>query len=124
MKKGKELEEIINENLPKLFKKYFLPKIDEKRLEDKLNEIKPKLDSEIENLLKKYPTEGKKAMSISSRMFFGHIDFWMHKDNPDIKVILFSDRYARFKDIVTVLDAMNEVGVRNLNIAARTEANE
>jgi len=83
MKKGKELEEIINENLPKLFKKYFLPKIDEKRLEDKLNEIKPKLDSEIENLLKKYPTEGKKAMSISSRMFFGHIDFWMHKDNPD-----------------------------------------
>ena len=43
----------------------------------------------------------------------------MHNDNPDLKVILFSDRLTRFKDIVSVLDVLNGEGVRNLNIAAR-----
>ena len=43
----------------------------------------------------------------------------MHKKDPDLKVIVFSDRLARFKDIVTVLDILNGEGIRNLNIAAR-----
>lgn len=47
----------------------------------------------------------------------------MYKDNPGLKVILFSDRLTRFKDIVIVLDVMNEIGVRNLNIAAKTDTN-
>jgi biopolymer transport protein ExbD len=44
------------------------------------------------------------------------------KTDPDIKVILFSDRSAKFSDIVSVLDVMNELGVRNLNIAAKTDS--
>jgi len=44
-----------------------------------------------------------------------------HSDNPDVEVILFSDRMVRFKNIVSILDDLNEIGVRNLNIAARVE---
>jgi len=44
-----------------------------------------------------------------------------HRDNPDVEVILFSDRMVRFKNIVSILDDLNEIGVRNLNIAARVE---
>ena len=43
----------------------------------------------------------------------------MHKKDPGLKVIVFSDRLTRFKDIVSVLDILNGAGVRNLNIAAR-----
>jgi len=46
----------------------------------------------------------------------------IRKDDPGLKVVLFSDRAARFSDIVAVLDVMNELGVRSLNIAARTDA--
>jgi biopolymer transport protein ExbD len=45
----------------------------------------------------------------------------MYKLNPSLKVVLFSDRLARFKDIVAVLDVMNELGIKSLNIAARAE---
>lgn len=45
----------------------------------------------------------------------------LHKKNPGLKVILFSDRLARFKDIVAVLDALKEIGVHNLSLAAKTE---
>lgn len=44
------------------------------------------------------------------------------KKNSDLKVMLFSDKSAKFSDIVAVLDVMNELGVRNLNIAAKTDA--
>ncbi|OIO33641.1 MAG: hypothetical protein AUJ70_02920 [Candidatus Omnitrophica bacterium CG1_02_40_15] len=44
-----------------------------------------------------------------------------HKDNPDLEVILFSDKMVRFKNIVTILDDLNEIGIRNLNIAAKVE---
>lgn len=44
----------------------------------------------------------------------------IYKNNPDIKVVLFSDKLARFKDIVAVLDIMNELGIKSLNIAAKT----
>jgi len=45
----------------------------------------------------------------------------MHNDNPDLEVILFSDKMVRFKDIVTVLDAVNDLGIKNLNIASGSE---
>ena len=45
----------------------------------------------------------------------------MHKNNPEINVILSSDRLVRFKDIVDVLDILSELGIKNLNIAATTE---
>ena len=44
-----------------------------------------------------------------------------HRDNPELEVILFSDRMVRFKSIVAILDDLNEIGVRNLNIAAKVE---
>lgn len=43
-----------------------------------------------------------------------------YQGNRDIKIILFSDNLARFKDIVAVIDTLKEIGVRNLNIAAKT----
>lgn len=46
----------------------------------------------------------------------------MYENDRDMRVILFSDRSARFKDIVTALDILNETGVRNLNIAAKAES--
>jgi len=45
----------------------------------------------------------------------------LYKNNPSLKVVLFSDKLARFKDIVAVLDVMNELGIKSLNIAAKTD---
>lgn len=45
----------------------------------------------------------------------------IYKNNPKISVMLRSDRLARFKDIVYVLDTLTEIGVKNLNIVAITE---
>ena len=45
----------------------------------------------------------------------------LHQANPDLEVILFSDRMVRFKDLVALLDIFNELGIRNLNIATKTE---
>lgn len=47
--------------------------------------------------------------------------FKLHQANPDLEVILFSDRMVRFKDLVALLDIFNELGVKNLNIATKTE---
>jgi biopolymer transport protein ExbD len=44
-----------------------------------------------------------------------------YSDNPGLGVIISSDRLVRFKDIVDVLDILNAVGVKNLNIAATSE---
>ena len=44
-----------------------------------------------------------------------------HKDNPDLTVVLRSDRLVRFKEIVVVLDILSELGIRNLDIAATAE---
>jgi len=44
-----------------------------------------------------------------------------YKNNPSLKVVLFSDKLARFKDIVAVLDIMNDLGIKSLNIAARAD---
>jgi biopolymer transport protein TolR len=45
----------------------------------------------------------------------------LYKRDRDLKVMLLSDKSAKFSDVVAVLDVMNELGVRNLNIAAKTE---
>ena len=45
----------------------------------------------------------------------------LHRVNPDLEVILFSDKMVRFKDLVALLDIFNELGIKNLNIATRTE---
>ncbi|MDD5653668.1 MAG: biopolymer transporter ExbD [Candidatus Omnitrophica bacterium] len=45
----------------------------------------------------------------------------LHNDNPDLEVVLFADNMVRFKDIVAVLDAVNDLGIKNLNIASGTE---
>jgi len=44
-----------------------------------------------------------------------------HRNNPDLEVILFSDKAVRFKSIVSILDDLNEIGIKNLNIAAKVE---
>ncbi|MFA5388337.1 MAG: biopolymer transporter ExbD [Candidatus Omnitrophota bacterium] len=44
-----------------------------------------------------------------------------HKDNPNLEVILFSDKMVKFRNIVSVLDDLNELGIKNLNIAAKVE---
>lgn len=45
----------------------------------------------------------------------------IYKDNPDLSVVLLSDRLVHFREIVNILDILNELGIRNLNIAAKTE---
>ena len=45
----------------------------------------------------------------------------LETENPDLEVVLRSDRMVQFKNIVNVLDALNELGIKNLNIAATTE---
>ncbi len=47
--------------------------------------------------------------------------YLLHKDNPELSVVLRSDRLVRFKDVVRVLDILSELGIANLNIAATTE---
>jgi biopolymer transport protein ExbD len=44
-----------------------------------------------------------------------------YNNNPGLSVIVSSDRLVRFKDIVDVLDILNAIGVKNLNIAATSE---
>ena len=44
----------------------------------------------------------------------------LRKRNPDLSVILRSDRLVRFKDIVEVLDLLTELGITKLDIAATT----
>jgi len=45
----------------------------------------------------------------------------LHQTDPGLEVILYSDKMVRFKDIVGLLDIFNELGVKNLNIATKTE---
>ncbi len=45
----------------------------------------------------------------------------LHKNSPDMEVILFSDKMVKFRYIVSILDDLNEIGIKNLNIAAKVE---
>jgi biopolymer transport protein ExbD len=41
--------------------------------------------------------------------------------NPNIAAILYVDRIVQFKNVVKVLDILSEIGIKNLNIAAKNE---
>ncbi|MGE5309004.1 MAG: ExbD/TolR family protein [Deltaproteobacteria bacterium] len=41
-----------------------------------------------------------------------------YRDNPDVSVVIRSEKLVRFQDVVSVLDVLNAIGVRNLDIAA------
>lgn len=45
----------------------------------------------------------------------------MYRNNPDLTVILRSDRLVRFKDIVEILDILSDLGITRLDIAATKE---
>ena len=45
----------------------------------------------------------------------------MYKNNPDLTVVLRSDRLVRFKDIVEILDILSDLGITRLDIAATKE---
>jgi biopolymer transport protein ExbD len=45
----------------------------------------------------------------------------IHRSDPGLEVILYSDKMVRFKDIVGILDILNELEISNLNIATKTE---
>ena len=44
-----------------------------------------------------------------------------YKDNPDISVVLYVDKNVNFKNVVSVLDLLSELGITRLNIAAAAE---
>jgi biopolymer transport protein ExbD len=44
-----------------------------------------------------------------------------HSQNPSVVVVLRADKLVNFKNVVSVLDMLTEVGVNNLNIAAVNE---
>ena len=47
--------------------------------------------------------------------------YMKQKENPNLIVILRADRLVSFKNIVSVLDTLSELGITNLNIAAVKE---
>lgn len=45
----------------------------------------------------------------------------LYRENPELSVILSSDRMVKFKDVVVVLDILSELGITRLNIAATNQ---
>ena len=45
----------------------------------------------------------------------------VQKKNPDVGVVLRADKSARFKDVVEVLDALNELAIAKLDIEALSQ---
>ncbi len=45
----------------------------------------------------------------------------LHRSNPDINAIVHSDKMVPFKDVVGVLDVLNELGVNKLSIGTISE---
>ena len=48
----------------------------------------------------------------------------LHKQNPDLSVLVRADRLACFKNIVEVIDPLVSVGITKLNIAATTQSEQ
>ena len=42
----------------------------------------------------------------------------IHKNNPNVSVVLRADKSVKFRYIVKILDILTELGVKNLNISA------
>ncbi len=45
----------------------------------------------------------------------------LHKNNPDLNVVVSSDKAVRLQDIVDVIDSLSELGITKVSIAARAE---
>jgi biopolymer transport protein TolR len=45
----------------------------------------------------------------------------MHRKNPDLSVVMRSDKMTLFKNVVSVLDVLTEANIKNLNITAIAE---
>ena len=41
-----------------------------------------------------------------------------HQESPDVSVVIRSEKLVRFQDVVSVLDILNALGIKNLDIAA------
>lgn len=41
-----------------------------------------------------------------------------YRENPELSVVIRSEKLVRFQDVVSVLDVLNALGIRNLDIAA------
>jgi biopolymer transport protein ExbD len=44
-----------------------------------------------------------------------------YRNNPNIAVMLSADKNVNFKNVVSILDCLSELGITNLSIAATTE---
>lgn len=44
----------------------------------------------------------------------------LRSQNPSVAVVLTVDKNAQFKNVVTVLDTLTELGIKNLNVSAAT----
>ena len=42
----------------------------------------------------------------------------IHKNNPNVSVVLRADKSVKFRYIVKILDILTELGIKNLNISA------
>jgi len=45
----------------------------------------------------------------------------LYSGNPDLSVVLHSDKYVRFQDIVSILDPLTELGITKISIATSSE---
>jgi biopolymer transport protein ExbD len=45
----------------------------------------------------------------------------LHKNNPELSVMLYSDKLVQFQNVVSVLDLLATAGIRNLDIAAASK---
>lgn len=45
----------------------------------------------------------------------------MHNANPDVSVVIHSDKFVKFQEIVNVLDNLSELGITKIDVAATTE---
>jgi biopolymer transport protein ExbD len=44
-----------------------------------------------------------------------------HRENPELSVIVRSEKLVRFQEVVSVLDILNGLGIKNLDIAAASK---
>lgn len=45
----------------------------------------------------------------------------IHSANPDVSVVIHSDKFVKFQEIVNVLDNLSELGITRIDVAATTE---
>lgn len=58
---------------------------------------------------------------ITSRKELKHQLAAIHSANPDVSVVIHSDKFVKFQEIVRVLDNLSELGITKIDVAATTE---